>query len=376
MDPAESAGGVPRSDVGRGARAGGRHAARRSATTHGPGALAGFGSAKGSERGGVPVPEAGAHRLRHQQRRPLHAAVPCVERRGAAGRHRLGRGVESGDGRAAGRGRAADRRQPGRQPSGGGDVDQERGQERHEADPRRPAPLGSRAPRDALPAVQAGHRRRAAERDDAHDRRGGPGRRELHRRPHARLRGTESQRRRLQPRGDGAGLRHPGGDDPRSRAAVRDVEGLDDPVGHGHLAARPRHRQRALPDRADDDDRPGRPARHGAASAARPEQRAGRVRRRPDPDDASRLPARRQRCAPGRNSRRCGARRSIRSRASPSSRSWTRCTPGKIRGMYIMGENPAMSDPDVAHARAGACPSSRCWSCRTSSSPRPAISPT
>ena len=25
---------------------------------------------------------------------------------------------------------------------------------------------------------------------------------------------------------------------------------------------------------------------------------------------------------------------------------------GKIRGMYIMGENPAMSDPDVDHARA------------------------
>src|SRR5690242_21920845 len=24
---------------------------------------------------------------------------------------------------------------------------------------------------------------------------------------------------------------------------------------------------------------------------------------------------------------------------------------GTIRGMYIMGENPAMSDPDVAHAR-------------------------
>ena len=24
---------------------------------------------------------------------------------------------------------------------------------------------------------------------------------------------------------------------------------------------------------------------------------------------------------------------------------------GQIRGMYIMGENPAMSDPDVAHAR-------------------------
>ena len=24
---------------------------------------------------------------------------------------------------------------------------------------------------------------------------------------------------------------------------------------------------------------------------------------------------------------------------------------GRIRGMYIMGENPAMSDPDVQHAR-------------------------
>jgi formate dehydrogenase major subunit len=28
---------------------------------------------------------------------------------------------------------------------------------------------------------------------------------------------------------------------------------------------------------------------------------------------------------------------------------------GKIRGMYIMGENPAMSDPDVDHARAAMC---------------------
>ena len=38
---------------------------------------------------------------------------------------------------------------------------------------------------------------------------------------------------------------------------IRDVarlyatsKALDDPVGHGHLAARARHRQRALPDRA------------------------------------------------------------------------------------------------------------------------------
>ena len=41
--------------------------------------------------------------------------------------------------------------------------------------------------------------------------------------------------------------------------------------------------------------------------------------------------------------------------------------PHKVRGMYIMGENPAMSDPDLNHARhALAC---RTWWCRTSSSP-------
>ena len=29
----------------------------------------------------------------------------------------------------------------------------------------------------------------------------------------------------------------------------------------------------------------------------------------------------------------------------------TRDDPHKIRGMYVMGENPAMSDPDLNHAR-------------------------
>ncbi len=41
--------------------------------------------------------------------------------------------------------------------------------------------------------------------------------------------------------------------------------------------------------------------------------------------------------------------------------------PHKIRGMYIMGENPAMSDPDLNHARAGAAPRWTTWWCRTSS---------
>jgi formate dehydrogenase major subunit len=60
-------------------------------------------------------------------------------------------------------------------------------------------------------------------------------------------------------------------------------------LGHGRLPAHPWHRQRPLPDRAVADHRPGRPARHGAASAARPEQRAGRFRRRPHSDVLPRL---------------------------------------------------------------------------------------
>ena len=143
---------------------------------------------------------------------------------------------------------------------------------------------------------------------------------------------------------------------------IRDVarlyatsQGLDDPVGHGHLAARARHRQRALPDRAVADDRPDRPARHRPASAARPEQRAGRVRRRPDPDDVPRLPARRR-------ARRC-ARASSRPGACPRARSTTQSGPDGGRGdardqgtapcaaCTCMGENPAMSDPDANHAR-------------------------
>ena len=48
-------------------------------------------------------------------------------------------------------------------------------------------------------------------------------------------------------------------------------------LGHGHLPAHDRHRQRALPHRDVRDHRQRRPARHRAAPAARPEQRAGRL---------------------------------------------------------------------------------------------------
>ena len=76
------------------------------------------------------------------------------------------------------------------------------------------------------------------------------------------------------------------------------------------------HRQRALPDRDVLDHRERGPAGHRAAPAARPEQRAGRVRRRPDPDVLSRLPARHAR-GRAREVRGCLGRRRARPRARP-----------------------------------------------------------
>ena len=49
--------------------------------------------------------------------------------------------------------------------------------------------------------------------------------------------------------------------------------------------------------------------------------------------------------------------------------------PHKVRGMYIMGENPAMSDPDLNHARHALASLQHLW-CRTSSSPKPRGWPT
>jgi formate dehydrogenase major subunit len=90
----------------------------------------------------------------------------------------------------------------------------------------------------------------------------------------------------------------------------------------------------------------GRPGT-GPAPAARAEQRAGRVRRGPDPDDAARLPARR-RPACARASSRLGRARSLDAQPGLTVVEILHAiAAGKVRGMYIMGENPAMSDPDV-----------------------------
>ena len=55
-------------------------------------------------------------------------------------------------------------------------------------------------------------------------------------------------------------------------------------LGHGRLAAHPRHRQCPLPDLARDDVRPCRQARDRTAPVARAEQRPGCLGRGPDPD--------------------------------------------------------------------------------------------
>ena len=224
MDPAESARRVPRSELGGSARAGRRHARED--------------SRRARRRARWP---ASARRKARTRRRTCsrsscarasasnnvdHCTRLCHASSVAALLEGIGSGAVSNPVMDVMKADVvlADRRQSGRQPSGRGDVDQERGQARHEADPCRPAALGARAPRGALPAVQARHRRRAAQRDDAHHRRGRARRRGF---VADRTSGYEEIKKNvagLQPGSDGAGVRHSGGDDPRGRAPVRDVE--------------------------------------------------------------------------------------------------------------------------------------------------------
>ena len=193
MDPANPLVGVPRGELGRGARARRRHAARRSATRTAARALAGFGSAKGSNEEAYLFQKLvrtgfGTNNVDHCTRL-CHASSVAALLEG------IGSGAVSNP--------VMDVMQAevvlliGANPVVNHPVAatwiKNAVEARHEADPRRPAPLRARAPRDALPAVQARHRRRAAQRDDAHDRRGRSRRAELHRRPHERLRGARGR---------------------------------------------------------------------------------------------------------------------------------------------------------------------------------------
>ncbi len=94
----------------------------------------------------------------------------------------------------------------------------------------------------------------------------------------------------------------------------------------------------------------GRPGT-GPASAARAEQRAGRVRLGADPDGVSRTTSASTMRTRTRASKNCGAPTLDPKPGLTVVEIMDAVHEGKIRGMYIMGENPAMSDPDAHHAR-------------------------
>ena len=120
---------------------------------------------------------------------------------------------------------------------------------------------GHRPLRQPHAAVQARPRRGAAQRHAQRHRRRGHGRHPVRAGPHRGLREPEGQGGGLHAGGDGAGVRHPCGHHPRGGAALRPLRALAHLLGHGHLPAHPRHRQRPLPDRAGARHRPDRPAR-------------------------------------------------------------------------------------------------------------------
>ena len=116
------------------------------------------------QRGGLPLPEADPRRLRHQQRRSLHAPVPRLERRRAAGGRRLRRRLDDLRRHHQRRRRDPRRHQHDGQPPRRVVVLQAGAPARHQADRRRPAArAGRRARRHLLPA-QARHRRRLLQR--------------------------------------------------------------------------------------------------------------------------------------------------------------------------------------------------------------------
>ena len=170
------------------------------------------------QRGGLPLPEADPRRLRHQQRRPLHAAVPCVERGRAAGGRRLGRRLDHLRRHHQRRRRAPRRHEHDGEPPGRLLVLQAGAPARDEADRRRPAARAGRRPRRHLLPAQAGHRCRVLQRRAARDHPARARRPRVHRRARDQLRRAGEDGQAVPARARRPDLRHRRRHDPRGRA--------------------------------------------------------------------------------------------------------------------------------------------------------------
>ena len=226
---------------------------------------------QGLERRGLSVPEAGAHGLWLQQCRSLHAAVPRLLGGGAAGRRRLGGGDRDLQRVQEFRLHHRHRRQPDREPPRRRHLLQAGRQARRQAGGDGPARAGLEAPRLEDDAVQERHRRRHAQRHAQRHHRREALRPAIRADLRRRLQGAGRARQGFHARGDGADLRHSRRHAARGGALLRARRKRHHLLGHGRLAAHPRHRQCALSDCAVAALRPGRPPRHRPASAARPE---------------------------------------------------------------------------------------------------------
>ena len=130
--PVEPVDAFPRGDLGGGARPR-RRRPEENPRPRRPRRAGRLRLGQGLERRGLSVPEARPHRLRHQQRRPLHAALPRLVGVGAARRRRLGRRHRDLQRVQELRSHHRHRRQPDREPSGRGDLLQAGRQARRQA---------------------------------------------------------------------------------------------------------------------------------------------------------------------------------------------------------------------------------------------------
>ena len=207
--PVEPVDAFPRGDLGGGARPR-RRGPEENPRPRRPRRAGRLRLGQGLERRGVSVPEAGPHRLRHQQRRSLHAALPRLVGVGAARRRRLGRRHRDLQRVQELRSHHRDRREPDREPSGRRDLLQAGGQARRQARGDGPARPGAEAPRLEDDAVQERHRRCDAQRHAERHRRGKALRPAIHPDLRRGLRRLEGEHQGLHAGGDGADLRHRG----------------------------------------------------------------------------------------------------------------------------------------------------------------------